>query len=158
MVQKIIVGLQQKIGQPNFGSLGASCSIELSWDDDEALRPEQVASQVRQAFAQCRESISRELASHRDHVPPVPRERTAQKRIQPEAGRSPVAKASNGKPTRMASEAQVRAIRTIASKAGISLASELEQGFGVQYPDELTVSQASQLIDSMKQGLTPSPA
>ena len=52
----------------------------------------------------------------------------------------------------------MRAIRAIASKARISLASELEQGFGVQSPNQLTVAQASQLIDSLKQGLMPSPA
>jgi len=52
----------------------------------------------------------------------------------------------------------VRAIRAIASKARISLASKFEQGFGVQSPNRLTVAQVSQLIDSLKQGLAPLPA
>ncbi len=55
-----------------------------------------------------------------------------------------------------ATDAQVHAIRAIASKAGVSLASELEQGYGVRNPNQLTIAQASQLIDSMKQNLAPS--
>ena len=43
------------------------------------------------------------------------------------------------------------------AKAGISLASELRQGFGGQSPNQVTVAQPSQLIDSLKQCLTPSP-
>jgi hypothetical protein len=49
-------------------------------------------------------------------------------------------------------------IRAIASKAGLSLASELEQGYGVRNPNQLTIAQSSQLIDEMKQNLAPSPA
>jgi len=60
--------------------------------------------------------------------------------------------------SRTAMEAHVYAIRAIASKAGLSLASELEQSFGVHSPNQLTIAQARQLIDSRMQGLTPSPA
>ncbi len=147
MVQKIIVGLQQKIGQPNFGSMGASCSIELSLDGDEAMRPEQVATQVRQAFAQCRETISRELATHRDRLPNEPSERPKKKPSQPDAAFSPNARASNGKAARMASEAQVAShthdcfeSRAVAHKrVGAGLRRALSRSaYGV--------SQASQLI------------
>jgi hypothetical protein len=47
-------------------------------------------------------------------------------------------------------------IRPLAPKAGLSLASELEQGYGVRSPNQLTIIQASQLIDSLKQNLAPS--
>ncbi len=60
-------------------------------------------------------------------------------------------KAPSGNAALEALEFQVRDIRTIASKAGISLASELDQGFVVRYPVQLIVSQASPLIDSMMQ-------
>jgi hypothetical protein len=52
----------------------------------------------------------------------------------------------------------VRAIRAIASKYRLSLTSELQDRFGVTLPTDLTISQASQLIDAMKQDLSPSPA
>ena len=32
MAMKISVGLQKKVGQPNFGSLGASCHVEFEID------------------------------------------------------------------------------------------------------------------------------
>ncbi len=154
MIHKVTVGLQQKIGQPNFGSIGASCSIELHLDDDEAARPEVLSSRVRQAFAQCRDCIAKELLLHETtpsgDLLKSERPSSDQKRI-------PERSTSSDHAPRTATEAQVRAIRAIASKAGLSLASELEQGFGVRSPNQLTIAQASQLIDSLKQSLTPSP-
>jgi hypothetical protein len=60
----------------------------------------------------------------------------------------------NSRP-RQATEAQIRAVRAIASKAGVQLASELEARFGVGTPSQLSLSQASQLIDDLKSQLTP---
>ena len=155
MTHKVTVGLQQKIGQANFGSIGASCSIEVHLDDDEAVRPEVVTSHVRQAFAQCRDCIAKELSLH-EAIPlgDLPR----RERPAAEQKHTPERNTSSARAPRTATEAQIRAIRAIASKAGLSLASELEQGFGVRSPNQLTIAQASQLIDSLKQGLTPSPA
>lgn len=157
MTHNVTVGLQQKIGQPNFGSIGASCSIEVHLDDDEAVHPEVVTARVRQAFAQCRDCITKELSLHdaAQSTEPSSRERDSR----PTASRPPAERSrTSDRPQRSATEAQVRAIRAIASKAGLSLASELERGFGVRNPNQLTIAQASQLIDSLKQGLTPSPA
>ncbi len=155
MTHKVTVGLQQKIGQPNFGSIGASCSIEIHLDDDEAVRPELLTSRVRQAFAQCRDCIAKEL-SHQGTSPTGDLPNRERRPIaQP---RAPERSKSSDRTPRSATEAQVRAIRAIASKAGLSLASELENGFGVRNANQLTIAQASQLIDSLKQGLTPSPA
>lgn len=157
MTHKVTVGLQQKVGQPNFGSIGASCSIEVHLDDDEAVHPELVASRVRQAFTQCRDVIAKELSLHDAVKPGEAQGREPEQR--PVASRSTTERSgTSNRPPRTATEAQVRAIRAIASKAGVSLASELEQGFGVRNPNQLTIAQASQLIDSLKQGLTPSPA
>lgn len=153
MIHSITVGLQQKIGQPNFGSIGASCNIEVRLDDDEAQLPEIVSAKVKQAFAQCRDCIAKELSQHvTAHASDAPmHEKTA------EPNRNSERNGSANRGQRTATEAQVRAIRAIAGKAGLSLASELEQGFGVRNPNQLTIAQASQLIDSLKRGLTPSP-
>jgi hypothetical protein len=157
MTHKVTVGLQQKIGQPNFGSIGASCSIEVHLDDDEAVHPEVVTARVRQAFSQCRDCIAKELSLHEVVEPNESSSREREPR--PAASRPTTERGrTSDRPQRTATEAQVRAIRAIASKAGVSLASELEQGFGVRNPNQLTIAQASHLIDSLKQGLTPSPA
>ena len=66
--------------------------------------------------------------------------------------------ANENRPLRMASEAQIRAIRALASKSRVSLTNELQDRFEVSVPNDSTLSQASQLIDSMKQDLTPTPA
>jgi hypothetical protein len=156
MTHKVTVGLQQKIGQANFGSIGASCSIEIHLDDDDAACPEVLTSRVRQAFTQCRDCIAKELSLSESKQPGGVHSDDKQKSV--DQKRAPERNASSDRVLRTATEAQVRAIRAIASKAGISLASELEQGFGIRDPNQLTIAQASQLIDSLKQGLTPSPA
>ncbi len=138
MVQKINVGLQKKIGQPNFGSLAASCHFEVLFSDEEAFDERLIASRIKHAFSKCRESIDEELAgcskaqqdSTKVHVVPDGRDAEIKKR---------------------ATEAQVRAICGIASKHKVSLASELNQRFGVRSPDDLTLRQASQMIDQLKQ-------
>ena len=143
MVHKITVGLQQKVGQPNFGSLGANCSVEIQLNDGEIADPGLFTSRIQQAFATCRQSISAELAANHPssqtvHRQPVPDH-------QPAVVQQP----------RQATEAQVRAIRVIASKAGVQLASELESRFGVRTPSQLSLSQASQLIDELKSQSAP---
>ena len=126
MTHKVTVGLQKKIGQPNFGSVGASCNIEVLLDDDEANYPEVVANRVTQAFAQCNACIEKELAQH---ASPPSQDTTAVSGANVSADRShptPIKSAERSNP-RQATDAQVRAIRAIASKAGLSLASELER-------------------------------
>ena len=135
MTHKITVGLQQKVGRPNYGSLGATCHIELALSGDEARNPDAISSRIREAFTCCRDRIAEELSTgtHR----------------QPTAEQSTSEPASNGR-IRPASEAQVRALHAIAAKHGIVLASELEAQFGVTTPAELTIRQASEMIDAMK--------
>lgn len=60
------------------------------------------------------------------------------------------AAASNGAP-RLATEKQVKAIRAMAGRMGINLASVLPDRFGVSGPAGLSIRQASTLIDELKQ-------
>ena len=62
MAMKISVGLQKKVGQPNFGSLGASCHVEFEID------PSLVESnidgfhnKVNGAFLACRQAVNAQL-------------------------------------------------------------------------------------------------
>ncbi|WP_231617909.1 hypothetical protein [Novipirellula aureliae] len=54
---------------------------------------------------------------------------------------------------REATEAQIRAIHAIASKANVHLASQLETDFAVSTPKQLTLRQASDLIEKLKSRL-----
>ena len=63
MPLKLSVGLSRKMGLPNYGSLGASCALELELD--QALLeydPETFSDYVRQAYSACQDSVSEELA------------------------------------------------------------------------------------------------
>ncbi len=55
---------------------------------------------------------------------------------------------------RPATDAQIRAIHAIASKANVVLASELDTEFGVASPQSLTLQQASEMIEKLKGQLT----
>ena len=141
MSHKITVGLQQKVGQPNYGSLGATCYIELTLSADEAGQATVLTDRIRQAFACCRARINEELptpSTERPAATPAPA--TAAQPSIP----------TSGNRVRGASEAQVRALHAIAAKHGIVLASELEAQFGVTTPADLTIRQASQMIDALK--------
>jgi hypothetical protein len=64
MPLKLNVGLSRKIGQPDYGSLGASCHLEveldqsLVFDDLEGLH-----ERIKNVFAACRQAVTDELAN-----------------------------------------------------------------------------------------------
>jgi hypothetical protein len=166
MAFKINVGLSRKIGQPNFGSLGASCHIDLEIDPQTAsLGPEAIQQQILAAFSVCKQSVDTELAqcdqstgviaSH-SFTPsqngPVAQSHTAEPQVRNAATESAAP------PRRPATPAQIKAIHAIAGKAGIEVASELGQRFGIRNPQQLSIGQASEMIDHLKQSLAPTPA
>ena len=103
MAVKLSVGLQQKVGQPEYGSLGASCYLEFEIDRSllESDR-DGFQQQVRSAFAACQQSVNEQLAQ--------PAQRPA-----PNGNGH-----SNGNPDRpaagTATQSQVRAIFAIARR------------------------------------------
>ncbi len=54
MPLKLTVGLSKKVGLPNYGSLGATCGVDVEFHS-QALHadPEAFGRQVRDAFAAC---------------------------------------------------------------------------------------------------------
>ncbi len=147
MPLKLNVGLSKKIGQPNYGSLGASCHVEVELDSSLLQHdPDRFHREVRSALAACRQAVNDELSPSR----------SAQGES---AGRGEDAWAAgrNGN-RRPASAAQVRAIHGIANGLGVAMVDELQHRFGVDTPDELWVDEASQFIDELRSRQTASHA
>lgn len=152
MSLKLNVGLSRKIGEANYGSRGASCHVEVELDTATLSQdPTRFQQRVQEVFAACRQAVEEELSQ------------------QPTGGNGarhanarPVRHGLNGQavtgaPPRPATANQVKAIRAIAHQAGIGLASELSQRYGVRSPHALNVGQASQLIDVLKEQLDSQP-
>ncbi|WP_152053749.1 phage protein GemA/Gp16 family protein [Tautonia marina] len=158
------VGCARKLGQPGYSSLGASCALDVELDAALIERdPEALRDQIRVAFAACRAAVAEELARQAG-----PEESAAPLRT-PAPDRPDVVLADHGstqngmvtaaapvrpttasRPDRPASERQVKAIRAIARRHGADLGTILRQEFQVDRVEELSVAQASRLIDELK--------
>ena len=147
MPVKVNIGLSKKVGLPDYGSLGASAHVEFELDGGyDNGSTESFQDAVRRAYLACRQAVEAELS------------------IQSQVGGQHQSPATNrvanqtnpGTQTRGATSSQVRAIHAISNHSGISLAAVLSE-FNVSRPDDLSVRDASTVIDQLKT-LSGSPA
>ena len=172
---KLNVGTNRKIGQPDYGSAGASCNLELELDTSLFHDLEGLQQVVKRAYAACHQAVHDELARITSgqtapditaHEEPVTREvveaRTGQaitgarittSRTTSTATPKPVVPqtTSSSHPSpRPATASQVKAIRAIAARRRIDLVGLLRDRFGLQTADDLGIRDASNLIDELK--------
>ena len=134
----LTVSKSKKIGEPNYGSKGASVSLQIEVDSSLASDPSRLQQHIRELFEQARTAVELELFG-RDAAPAQ-----SQNGSQPANGNG---SRSNG---RRATQSQVRAIHAIANRQKINLVPLLSQRFQVGRPEDLSISEASELIDSLK--------
>ena len=154
MTMKVTVGISRKVGQPNYGSTGASCHIDVELDQSLLIGDRrQLQQRLQQALDVCRGIVEGELAGGQSHPSDSNHQPSRPTSNPPAGGQSPggqTAAHRSGSQPRPATAAQVKALHAIAGKAGLVLASELERQFGVRLPQQLTLSQASEMIDRLK--------
>jgi hypothetical protein len=65
MTIKINVGVNKKVGLPDYGSAGSHCNIEIEADNSILDNSEQFSQRIRDAYELARQSVEEELAHHR---------------------------------------------------------------------------------------------
>lgn len=141
---KLNVGLSRKVGEANYGSRGASVHLELEVESTLATDAKTLQDRIRSLFHLARSSVDEELASHASASSPATNGQTN--------GHSGNGKVNGAtRPTaRPATTSQVRAIHAIAGRLGLDLMGELRTRYGVGFPEQLSITQASELIDALK--------
>jgi hypothetical protein len=64
---KIDININEKIGQPNYGSFGSACTIQLDLDQAELKQPSDVLAKIAFAADIARAAVNRELDLQRRH-------------------------------------------------------------------------------------------
>jgi hypothetical protein len=165
MSMKLNVGVSRKVGLPNYGSVGATCNVEVELDgsllkgDLEAFH-----AQVRQAYGAAGQAVQDELARLQAAGTQAPTKPPARDAVNGSgqgdghargngeavlAGRTGAEAPRSGK---AATASQVKAIRSIARQKGTDLVAILGDQYDVGTPEDLTLRQASALIDWLKGG------
>ena len=132
------VSFSQKLGQPDYGSVGVGCSLEIELDANLLERdPDEVRGQLGLAYLSCRQAVEQQLA-----VFQAPQRPPARASVQSGNNHAP--------PSRPATQSQQRALWALSNKNGINLDALCLDEFDVQRADALDIRQASSLIDKLK--------
>ena len=138
MAIKAPVSFTQKLGQPDYGSVGAGCTLEIELDASLLERdPDEVRGQLGLAYLTCRQVVEQQLAAFQNpQRPPV--------RANGKQGNN------HASPSRPATHSQQRALWAICNQSGLNLAAVCRDEFDVPDADCLSIAQASVLIDKLK--------
>ena len=160
MPVKINVGLTEKIGRPDYGSLGATCAVEFEGEHGLLNDLNAFHQRVKSAFAACRQAVQDELARRQQaDAPPnglADLQSSAAALAHPNGGSPPSngnGSRGNGQSAHRASEKQVEYIRQLArqvSGLGVRRLETLATKMFGKPLAELSSLDASGLIDTLK--------
>ena len=161
MPMTVKVGLTRKVGQPNYGSLGASCDVQLELDGTLLFAdPQGLQDRIRSAYAECERAIAAELDRQTSSEETYARHGSANNgdgstnghRRMNDTGQS----GADSSP-RKATPGQIRALHAIANQQGLDLTDVLQDRFGLYSVEFLSVAEASQLIHELNEPPTRAP-
>jgi hypothetical protein len=147
MAMKINVGLQKKVGQPNYGSLGASCQIEFEMDSTLLeSNMDGFHDRVNGAFLACRQAVNLQLRQQESERAAA--STTSMQKQLPERQCD-----HNPEPQRSGTVTpnQLKAIYGMARRQRIELQKLVHERFDRYVPEDLTIREASDLLDELKQ-------
>ncbi|NOX57610.1 MAG: hypothetical protein GXP29_01965 [Planctomycetes bacterium] len=133
---KLNAGFSRKVGEANYGSRGATVNIELEVESNLAGDPDGLMCRVRSLFDLARKSVDDELNADAGS-----RSETSTQKPSTN-GQSPRGRA--------ATMSQLRAIRAICKSQNRDAGQLANQKFSVADLNELTLQEASSLIDDLK--------
>jgi hypothetical protein len=150
MPLKLNVGLSRKIGEANYGSRGASVNVEMELDPGLVAEPVRLHERIRQLFGLARTSIAEELNGRNGTQPTSGNGHVAndQHSGNCHANGNGVSPTTTG--PRPATQSQVKAIFAICKNRRFDVGQLLHDRFRIGRPDDLSIKQASQLIDQLK--------
>ncbi len=167
MPLRLNVGVTRKLGLPTYSSIGASCSLDLEVDSGLLRDLPGFHAQVRDAFVAAQQAVNDELArlqaqatggdvpeaeAVNGHGAGVHASNGALAGIGAQAGhgsRLPGPQARQARTGKPATPGQIKAIVAIARRQRADL-DGLLCDYGVTRPEELSLANASQLIDQLK--------
>ena len=138
MAIKANVSFTQKLGQPDYGSVGAGCTLEIEMDSNLLERdPDEFRVQLELAYLTCRQAVEQQLTAFEGPQRPPARTNGPQSNNHAPAARP-------------ATQSQQRALWAICNRSGLNLEAICLDEYDVQRADALDIRQASALIDKLK--------
>ena len=179
MPVKLNIGLSRKVGEPHYGSRGASINLEVELDSGLLQDAAQLRERVQELYQLARQSVDEEL------------HRPAEVEVSPHSDERPVnrisghannghklnlsatnGEARNGRPANVqnngnangqtnghghrtvevarASSGQIRAIFAITKRLGLDPNAIIQERFRIYRMEDLTMREASSLIDDLQ--------
>jgi hypothetical protein len=158
MALRLNVGVSRKLGLPEYSSAGASCNLELELPEG-LLQTDlnEFQHRVRDAYVAAHQAVNDELARLQAQAQvgaapgPTGRvvDRAGRDGVRDDDRPAPRPGAGRSRPSRPATPSQVKAILSIARKQRADLDGLLGE-LGVTRPEELSLADASRLIDQLK--------
>ena len=131
---KLNAGFSRKVGEANYGSRGASVNVELEVESNLVNDPDALVSRIRSLFDLARKSVDDELNGGSNG----------------QTNGSQGHRSSGHRNERGATASQVKAVKAICQDRQLDVNQQVFNRFGINNLDQLTLRQASRLIDDLK--------
>ena len=145
---KLNAGFSRKVGEPNYGSRGASVNVELELESGLVGDADGLMTRIRNLFSIAKRAVDLELngtPASQDTANSQTNRQTNRQTNDSRNGHS-----NDSEPVRNATVSQLRAIRTICNRQGLDAAQLANERFQVDDLNELSLREASTLIDHLK--------